>query len=106
MLASMPPEAHVYLRSVDAVDPLAAIAAVRAPVLIVQGGRDSSVTPEQADQLSAARKGLPTANARFAELQHFYKRAAPGMNPMESFGLSTESDPAVADAIARWMTQA
>ena len=105
MLASMPPEAHVYLRSVDAVDPLAAIAAVRAPVLIVQGGRDQSVTPEQADQLSAARKGLPTANARFPELQHFYKRAAPGMDAMTSFGHSTESDPAVADAIAAWMAQ-
>ncbi len=104
MLASMPPEAHVYLRSVDAVDPLVAIAAVRAPMLIVQGGRDLSVTPDQADQLSAARKGLPTANARFPELQHFYKRAAPGMNPMEAFGLSTESDPAVADAIAGWVS--
>ncbi len=106
MLASMPPEAHVYLRSVDAVDPLAAIAAVRQPVLIVQGGRDASVTPEQADQLAAARKGLPTANARFPELQHFYKRAAPGLNPMEAFALSDESDPAVADAIAGWLAQA
>lgn len=106
MLASMPPESHTYLRSVDAVDPLAAIAAVRQPVLIVQGGRDASVTPEQADQLAAARKGLPTANALFPELQHFYKRAAPGMNPMEAFALSDESDPAVADAIAGWLTQA
>jgi alpha-beta hydrolase superfamily lysophospholipase len=105
MLASMPPEAHIYLRSVDAVDPLAAIAAVRAPVLIVQGGRDASVMSEQADQLSAARNGLPTANVRFPELQHFYKQAAPGMSPMEAFALSGEGDPAVADAIAGWMAQ-
>lgn len=106
MLASMPPESHIYLRSVDAVDPTAAIAAVRQPVLIVQGGRDLSVTPEQADQLAAARKGLPTKVARFQELQHFYKRAAPGLDAMQSFSLSDESDPAVADAVAEWLAQA
>lgn len=103
MLASMPPESHVYLRSVDTVDPLTAIAAVRTPVLIVQGGRDSSVTPNQAEQLAAARQGLPTTVARFPELQHFYKRAAPGMSAMEAFALTGETDPAVADAIVEWL---
>lgn len=103
MLASMPPESLDYIRGVDAVDPTEVVAQVRQPMLIVQGGRDQSVTPEQADQLAAARKGLPTNLARFPELQHFYKRAPEGMNAMQSFALSDESDPAVADAIAAWI---
>ena len=103
MMANMPPESLVYIREVDAVDPVAAVARVRAPMLLVQGGRDMSVTPEQVDQLAAAREGQPTEVMRFAELQHFYKRAAPGLSGIESFGLSEESDPAVADAIAAWI---
>ncbi len=102
-LASMPPESLAYIADIDAVDPLAAIARVPVRTLLVQGGRDQSVTPEQVDALAQARAGLPTAIARFAELQHFYKRAAPGLNGMESFALSGESDPAVADAIAAWI---
>lgn len=105
MLVSMGPEALAFMRDIDAVDPLAVIANVRQPALIVQGGRDPSVSPEQADALIAARKALPTKAARFPELQHCYKRAAPNMNPMESFGLSTECDPAVADAITAWIKQ-
>lgn len=102
-LANMGPEALLYLREADAVDPCAAIARVRQSMLLVQGGRDFSVTPEQVDMLAAARAGLPTQIERFPELQHFYKRAAPGLDPMASFMLSDESDPAVADAIVRWI---
>lgn len=102
-LANMPAESLAYIRDIDAVDPCAAIVHVRQPMLLVQGGRDQSVTPEQVDQLAAARAMLPTQIVRFPELQHFYKRAAPGLNAMESFLLSDESDPAVADAIAAWL---
>lgn len=105
MMVSMGPEALAYMRDIDTVDPLAVIANVRAPALIVQGGRDPSVSPEQADALVAARRNLPTKLVRFPELQHFYKRATPGMNPMESFMLSSESDPAVSDAITNWVKQ-
>lgn len=105
MLVSMGPEALAFMRDIDAVDPLAVIAGVHAPVLIVQGGRDQSVSPEQADALAKARRNLPTELARFPELQHFYKRAAPGMSAMESFMLSGESDPAVASAIADWINR-
>lgn len=100
-LTQMPPQALVYLREVDAVDPCEAIARVRLRTLLIQGGRDQSVTPEQVDALAAARAGLPTEIARFPELQHFYKRAAPGLDAMGSFALSTDNDPAVAEAIAR-----
>jgi alpha-beta hydrolase superfamily lysophospholipase len=102
-LAQMPPQALNYIREVDAVDPCAAIAQVRLRTLLIQGGRDQSVTPEQVDQLAAARAGLPTEIARFPELQHFYKRAEPGLDAMASFALSTDNDPAVAEAIARWV---
>ena len=103
-MVSMPPQAIAYLREVDEVDPCAAIARVRQPMLLVQGGRDQSVTPEQVDALAAARGALPTQIERFAELQHFYKRAPEGLDAMQSFGLSDESDPAVAAAITAWMT--
>lgn len=102
-LAQMPPQALIYLRDVDAVDPCAAIARVRLRTLLIQGGRDQSVTPEQVDALAAARAGLPTEIARFPELQHFYKRAAPGLDAMASFSLGTDNDPGVAEAMARWM---
>ncbi|MGD9981625.1 MAG: alpha/beta hydrolase [Hyphomonadaceae bacterium] len=102
-LAAMPPQALNYIREVDAVDPCHAISAVRLRTLLIQGGRDQSVTPEQVDQLAAARAGLPTEIARFPELQHFYKRAEPGLDAMASFALSSDNDPAVAEAIARWI---
>lgn len=104
-LASMPPQALDYIRQIDAVDPCAAIGRVKARVLLVQGGRDQSVTPEQVDQLAAARVGLPTEIARFPELQHMYKRAPEGLDAMQSFMLSDESDPVVADAIAAWIAK-
>jgi alpha-beta hydrolase superfamily lysophospholipase len=102
-LAAMDPASHAYLREVSEVDPMAAIARVTAPVLLVQGGRDASVRPHHADDLAAARGGLPTARAWFPDLQHFYKTVPPEMSPMAAFALETESDPAVAAAIDAWV---
>jgi hypothetical protein len=102
-IANMPPQAIDFIAQIDAVDPCAAIARVKACMLLVQGGRDQSVTPEQVDQLAAARAGLPTEIARFPELQHMYKRAPEGLNQMQSFMLSDESDPAVVEAIVAWI---
>lgn len=102
MLASMPAMGHAYLRSADRVDPVAALAKVRQPVLIVQGGRDASVSPDHAKALQAARAALPTEVELFPALNHFYKRTPPGLPPMQSMMLGTESDTAVADAIASW----
>ena len=105
MLATMPPMGHAYLRSADRVDPVAALAKVRQPVLIVQGGRDASVPPEHADLLRAGRGGLPTEVALFPTLNHFYKTTPAGLPPMQSMMLGTESDTAVADAIASWSSR-
>ena len=102
MLASMPPAALDYIRSIDRIDPIAAIRQVRQPLLIVQGGRDPSVPPHHAAALAAAREGLPTASAFFPELTHFYKVAPASLAPMQNMALATNSDPAVADAILSW----
>jgi len=102
MMATMPPASLAYIAEVDRVDPLAAVAAVRQPMLLIQGGKDDSVTPEQLDALAKARGRRPTAVRRFPELTHFYKVAQPGLTPQASMALSTPSDPAVAGAMAGW----
>jgi alpha-beta hydrolase superfamily lysophospholipase len=103
MLAAMPPQSIAYLVSVDRIDPLRAVAQVRQPMLIVQGGRDASVPASNAARLIKARGHLPTQKAFFPELTHFYKRAAEGLSPMHSMSLETQSDPAVARAIVEWV---
>jgi uncharacterized protein len=102
---SMDRAAQDYLREYDRVDSLKLMAAVACPVLIVQGGNDTSVLPDNADLLLAARKGspAPTDKAFFPDLQHFYKRCPPGLDPNLAFALDTDSDPAVAEAIAAWL---
>lgn len=101
-LAQMPAPSVAYVVDVDRIDPLAAAAAVKQPMLLVQGGRDYSVSPEQVQALARARGALPTKVVEFAELNHMYKVAAADLDPMRSFGLSTESDPAVTAAMAAW----
>lgn len=96
-----------FLVEIDAVDPAAEAAQVEQPMLIVQGGRDGSVRPHHADRLLAAR-GERAANRgdaleRFPELQHMYKRVDEGVDPMTSFRLDTENDPAVAETVDRWI---
>ncbi|OEZ60110.1 alpha/beta hydrolase [Duganella sp. HH105] len=102
MLATMPAFSLAYLRSTDLHDPVAELARVRQPVLIVQGGRDGSVPPAHAARLHEGRNKLPTELARFPELNHFYKVTPPDMPPMQSMALDTTSDPSVAERIARW----
>jgi len=102
---SMDAVSQNYLREYDWIDSLKLMASLSCPVLIVQGGRDTSVLPDNADLLFAARKGnpAPTDKAFFPDLQHFYKRCPPDMDPNLAFALETDSDPAVADAIAAWL---
>lgn len=101
-MASMPKMSIDYLVSCDRVDPKAAAAAVRQPMLIVQGERDDSVAPHHAHDLLAARAGKSTQLALLPGLTHMYKVAPPDLTPMQSMGLTSDNDPAVADAIAAW----
>lgn len=103
MLANMPSQAHTYLRSVDKVDPLAAIGQVAQPVLLIQGERDDSVPASHVDALSKARGDRPTRLVRLPGLTHFYKSAPAGLLPAQSMALETPTDPAVAAAIASWI---
>jgi alpha-beta hydrolase superfamily lysophospholipase len=113
LLAQLPPwgvwamdeSSKRYLREYDVIDSRKLIAEIACPVLIVQGLEDTSVYPDNAEMLFAARKGNParTDLALLPGLQHFYKKVPAGLDPMAAFGLETESDPAVADAIGAWL---
>ena len=103
MMAQIPANGLSYIREVDAVDPQAVYARVTVPVLIVQGGRDPSVRAQHAQALARARRDRPTETAFFPELQHMYKRAADGLDAMQSWALDSESDPDVSAAIDRWV---
>jgi fermentation-respiration switch protein FrsA (DUF1100 family) len=98
-LVSMPPDAIAYMRDCDATDPAATIAAYEKPVLIVQGGVDTSVPAHHAEALRAARGSRPTTYQFFDGLSHMYKPVPPGTSPMEMFGLTGPTDERVAAAI-------
>jgi alpha-beta hydrolase superfamily lysophospholipase len=102
LFATMPAPALAYLRSVDRIDPVHALASVPHPVLIIQGGRDASVPSSHAEMLKTGRPAALTETALFPTLTHFYKVAPPDLHPMMSMGLESESDPAVADALVEW----
>jgi fermentation-respiration switch protein FrsA (DUF1100 family) len=82
---------------------VATIAAFDKPVLIIQGGRDSSVPPHHAERLRAGRGPRPTDYSFFPELQHMYKNVPEGTPDIEAFGFPGETDPRVAGAIVNWV---
>jgi alpha-beta hydrolase superfamily lysophospholipase len=98
-LAAMPPDGIAYMRDCDATDPVATIAKYGNPVLIVQGGADSSVPPHHAEALRRGRGTRPTTVELFPGLQHMYKPVPEGISPAELFGLPGPTDPRVAEAI-------
>jgi hypothetical protein len=102
-LVSMPPGAQTYMRDCDATDPAALIAEYEKPVLIVQGGVDTSVPVHHAEALHAARGSRPTAYKFFPGLSHMYKVVPPGTSPMEMFNIPGPTDPGVAEAIDKFV---
>jgi hypothetical protein len=98
-IESMPPQAQTYMHDCDATDPVAAIAGYEKPVLIVQGGVDTSVPAHHAEALRAARGRRPTTFRFFPALSHMYKVVPPGTAPTEMFTIPGPTDPAVAEAI-------
>ena len=102
MLGNVDAAGWAYIRQVDAVDPAAEAGRVPQPMLIVQGGSDSSVREHHAHRIAAARGPRPTEVAFFPELQHFFKPLPPGTPAMQAFALEGETDPRVVEAIDRW----
>lgn len=101
-LGAMDEVGHRYMRESDATDPTALAAQIATPVLIVQGGRDTSVPQQHGERLRASRGAQSTEYAFFEELQHMFKVLPDGLSPMEAFGLTGETDMRVADAIDSW----
>jgi pimeloyl-ACP methyl ester carboxylesterase len=102
-------EGRQYMRDYDAIDPCVEIAKVPCPVLVVQGGMDESgVHADNGERLYQARYAVypeTTRLAFFPELQHFYKRARPGMTSQESMALDGETDVRVSKAISAWLDE-
>jgi uncharacterized protein len=100
-------EGRQYMRDYDAIDPREEVVKIPCPVLIVQGGLDSSgVIADNGERLYQARyASRPDATARafFPDLQHFYKRARPGMTSHESMMLDGETDQRVSNVISEWL---
>jgi pimeloyl-ACP methyl ester carboxylesterase len=95
------PENAPYLRSLESIDPAAEFGKTLQPALIIQGGRDGSVAPENAELLHRVK---PDSQLKFfPELQHFYKRVPDGLSPQISFAQGSECDPLVARTISSWI---
>ncbi|MEW5902529.1 MAG: hypothetical protein AB1715_13770 [Acidobacteriota bacterium] len=101
---SMPEEGKQYLRDYDSVDNSEVISRVKCPVLLVQGGLDASVLPDNADKLIEARRssGFRTDKVFFPELDHMFKQAPPGQ-PFARLN-NQEVDERVSRAIRDWLT--
>ena len=96
-----------FMRSWAAFDPPAAMRALRQPVLIVQGGRDLQVTPQDAELLKA---GQPDAQLVIVPLaNHVLKQAADtslaGQMPLYQ-NPAIPIMPEVVQAIADWILKA
>ena len=107
-LASMPEEGRRYMRDVDATDPIHLAREMKQPVLIVQGGKDTSVPTHHAEALRAALLARESGEARTTyefvpDVSHMYKVVPPHISGPEAFGYPGETDARVVDAIDRWV---
>lgn len=101
-LASMPPEAQQYMRDVDATDPTQLAGEITKPLLIVQGGNDTSVPPHHGERLRDAA-GARAEYLFVPDVTHMYKVIPPDLSPPEAFGYPGETDDRVTDGIDRWV---
>lgn len=94
-----------WMRSQEGSDPLIPIAALRIPVLVIQGGRDASVPPAMAERIMeilSARPGGDEELALFEELGH-------DLGPMLTEAASVPSrahpevDPEVLEKASSWL---
>jgi alpha-beta hydrolase superfamily lysophospholipase len=106
-LATMPEEGRRYMRETDATDPSLLAAAMRQPVLVVQGGADVNVPPHHGerlrDALVARSGGGSTEFLLVPEVSHMFKVVPPDVTGPAAFGYPGETDPRVADGIDGWI---
>jgi len=87
-------------------DPRTALRAVRVPVLVLNGGRDLQVDPEQ--NIPEIRKALEEAGNKeytvtvLPGLNHLFQESKTG-SPLEYYAIEETIDPAALDAVRRWI---
>jgi len=107
-LASMPEDGRRYMREVDAADPLALARSMTQPVLVVQGGNDSSVPTHHGealrDVLVARQHGETRTRYEFIpELTHMFKIVPPEVVGPAAFGYPGPTDARVDGAVDGWI---
>lgn len=101
-LASMPEEGRRYMRDVDATDPTRLAREMPQPVLVVQGGNDTSVPTHHGERLRDAA-GARASYLFVPDVTHMFKVVPPEATLAESFGYPGPTDPRVSDGIDRWI---
>jgi alpha-beta hydrolase superfamily lysophospholipase len=107
-LASMPEEGRRYMREVDATDPLRLAQEMSQPVLVVQGGNDSSVPTHHGEALRDALRGRDRGTTRteylfVSNVTHMFKVVPADVSGPAAFGYPGETDARVADGIDDWI---
>jgi len=107
-LASMPDEGRRYMRDVDATDPLRVASEISQPVLVVQGGDDSSVPRHHGealrDALVARDRGEAGTEYLFVpDVTHMFKVVPPEVTGPDAFGYPGPTDERITDGIDRWI---
>ena len=107
-LITMPDEGRRYMREVDATDPLDLARRMTQPVLVVQGGNDSSVPAHHGQALRDVLASRPNAAATTAyvfvpDVTHMFKVVPTEITGPEAFGYPGETDARVADGVDQWI---
>ena len=109
-LISMPDEGRRYMREVDATNPLELARRMTQPVLVVQGGNDSSVPEHHGKALRDALCARPNGSSRTTYLfvpnvTHMFKVVPPDVTGPEAFGYPGETDRRVTAGVDEWISR-
>jgi pimeloyl-ACP methyl ester carboxylesterase len=104
----MPEEGRRYMRETDATDPNALAASIAHPVLVVQGGEDTSVPRHHGERLRDTLFSRDNGRARteylfVPDVSHMFKVVPPDVTGPAAFGYPGPTDPRVSDGIDRWI---
>ena len=107
-LITMPDEGRRYMREVDATDPLDLARRMPQPVLVVQGGNDSSVPAHHGqalrDVLASRTSGAARTTYLFVpDVTHMFKVVPPEITGPEAFGYPGDTDARVAEGVDHWI---